>query len=479
MREPRRVGRVRLAVLAGTLALAGCMSLAPPVPAPAPEVVPAAWPLPPLTPAGADTGVRSGLPPAAADIGWREFFGRAELADVIALALDDNRDLRVAVLDIERARALYRIQRAEQLPGVNFAGAATWTGDRNGRQVDGWATTVDLANYEIDFFGRVRDLSRASLQQFFAQEEARRALQLALVAEVANAWLTLAADREQLALAEATLRNRSEALALTERRRDLGATSGLEVAQQRTNVETARTDVARFAGQVARDRNALRLLVGADVPEAWLPARFDAAAMGLAPLPAGLPSEVLLRRPDVLAAEHRLLAANANIGAARAAFFPSIKLTASVGTASDALFGLLAGASPFWTLGPRISVPIFDAGRLQGNLDAARADEAIALAQYERAIQSGFREVSDALALSATLAAQREAQQALVEAATRADELSVARYKAGRDSYLVQLDAQRTRYAAEQSLIATRLAEQANRVTLYKVLGGGWRERGE
>jgi multidrug efflux system outer membrane protein len=465
----------RLAALVAALALAGCASLAPPVPEPAPQVVPLEWPLPPLTPSRAVPS-QDATAVATADVGWREFFAAPQLADVIALALANNRDLRIAALNIERARASYRIQRADQVPNVNFGGAATWTGDRNGKQIDGWTAAVDLANYEIDFFGRVRDLSRAALQQYLAEEETRRAAQLSLVAEVANAWTTLAADRELLALAELTLRNRTDALALTERRKELGAISGLELAQQRTTVETARTDVARYAGQVARDLNALRLLVGADVPPDLLPATFAAVEIGVAPPPAGLPSEVLLRRPDMLAAEHRLLAANANIGAARAAFFPSIKLTAGIGTASDALFGLLSGASPFWTFGPRITLPIFDGGRLQGNLDAARADQAIALASYERAIQAGFREVADGLALSGTLAAQREAQEALVAAAVNADELSEARYKAGRDSYLVQLDAQRTRYAAEQSLIQTRLAEQANRITLYKVLGGGWKE---
>ncbi len=198
---------------------------------------------------------------------------------------------------------------------------------------------------------------------------------------------------------------------------------------------------------------------------------------GIAALPAGLPSEVLLRRPDMLAAEHQLRAANANIGAARAAFFPSIRLTASAGIASNALSALFSGGSGFWSLMPQLNLPIFDPGRLQGNLDVARADQAIALAQYERAVQAGFREVADALALTRTLAAQREAQVALLDAATRANELSLARYEQGRDSYLVQLDAQRTLYAAQQALISTRLAEQANRVTLYKVLGGGWYEQ--
>jgi multidrug efflux system outer membrane protein len=277
-------------------------------------------------------------------------------------------------------------------------------------------------------------------------------------------------------VAQATLDSQEASFRLVERRHELGAVSGLDLAQARTTVETARADVARFAGQVARDINALRLLVGAPVERELLPAAFDASVTGIAPLPAGVPSEVLLRRPDMLAAEHRLRAANANIGAARAAFFPSIRLTAAAGFASDALSVLFVEGGRFWSFLPQLRLPIFDAGRLQANLDVARADQDIALAEYERTVQVGFREVADALALTRTLAAQREAQQALLDAAQRAYELSLARYQAGRDSFLVQLDAQRTMYAAQQALISTRLAEQTNRVTLYKVLGGGWNE---
>jgi multidrug efflux system outer membrane protein len=336
---------------------------------------------------------------------------------------------------------------------------------------------VGITNFELDLFGRVRNLSQSALQRYFAEEEARRGAQLSLIAEVANAYLTLAADRELQSVSEATLKNQQSAYDLTVKRRELGAVSGLEVSQARTQVEQARADAARYAGQVAQDINALNLLVGEPVDPALLPQRLTDEVSGISALPSGLPSEVLLRRPDVLQAEHTLRAANANIGAARAAFFPSISLTGLFGSASTELSGLFDANTRAWSVNPVINLPIFQGGKLRAGLDSAKADQQIALAQYEKAIQAGFRDVADALALTRTLAEQRQAQEALVEAAARADQLSTARYKAGRDSYLNQLDAQRTLYGAQQGLVTTRLSEQVNRVALYKVLGGGWNER--
>jgi multidrug efflux system outer membrane protein len=295
---------------------------------------------------------------------------------------------------------------------------------------------------------------------------------------VASAYLTLAADYEQLRVVQATLRTREESHELTAKRFEFGAVSALDVSQARTQVEAARADTARYAGQVAQDTNALNLLVGAPVEAALLPSGLDDSVTGLDPLPAGLPSEVLLRRPDVQGAERLLRAANANIGAARAAFFPSISLTGAIGSASNDLSGLFDSGTSYWTFVPQVNLPIFEGGRLRANLGVATADRDIALAQYEKAVQSGFREVADALALTTTLADQRKAREATVEAATEADRLSRARYEAGRDSYLVLLESQRTLYASQLALIATRLAEQSNRVTLYKVLGGGWKEQG-
>lgn len=477
---------VAAAPAAALAVLAGCASLAPPLPKAEPQI-PAQWPAPPAPTAGASAPAPSaaGAPatPAAAetpaaDIGWRDFFVDPALKELIGLALAHNRDLRISVLDVERARALYRVQRADRFPTLGATASESHSGGGSSRPAspDLYTVSVGITSFELDLFGRVHDLSRSALQQYFAQDATRRAAQISLVAEVADAWLTLAADQESLRIARETLTTRSEAYRLVGDQHTFGAASGLDVAQAQTLMESARADVARFSGAVESDRNALRLLVGAPIEERLFPTRLDATATGSAPIPAGLPSTVLLRRPDVEAAEHQLRAANASVGAARAAFFPSIKLTAGAGTMSTELSGLFSGGSQFWSFAPQVDLSILDPGRLEGNLQAARAEQAIALAQYEKAVQSGFREVSDALALTQTLAAQRDAQQAFVAAATRSEHLSLARYRAGRDSYLVELDAQRTLYAAQQSLVASELAVATNRVTLYKVLGGGWVE---
>ena len=460
----------RLAVAMATALLAGgCGVLEPQLPDAAPAI-PAEWPIP-ETAAAPDPQAGS----VTADIGWREFFADPKLEEVIARALANNRDLRVAMLNVEKARAQYRVQRADRVPSVG-ANATMVRSGGDAPVTEIYTADLAITEFELDLFGRVRNLSDAALQRYFAQEENRRSAQLALVAEVANAYLTLAADQEQLRVVQTTLKTREELHALTEKRYELGAVSALDLSQARTQLEAARADVARFAGQIAQDENALDLLVGAQLPPELLPATFDAPVTGLSALPAGLPSEVLLRRPDVLSAEHVLRAANANIGAARAAFFPSITLTGAVGSASSELSALFDSGTSTWGFIPQVNVPIFQGGRLRAGLAAATADRDIALAQYERAIQAGFREVADALALTAALAEQRTAREATVEAATEADRLSRARYDAGRDSYLVLLEAQRTLYLAQQALVVTRLAEQTNRVTLYKVLGGGWME---
>lgn len=469
--------------LATSLFVSGCAMLEPRVPEVAPAI-PAEWPLPPTTSADdgndarnpAVTGTKQDEPALpVADVGWRDFFIDPALEQLIALSLENNRDLRVAVLNVERARSQYRVQRADRVPSLGVSAELQRTGG-DAPITDLYTAGLGIAQFELDLFGRVRSLSHSALQRYFATEESRRSAQLALVSEVAGTYLALSADRELLRVAEATLESHQASYDLTEKRFELGALSALEVSQARTVVETARSDVARFAGQVAQDTNALNLLVGATVDPALLPTSFKPQVSGLGGLPAGLPSNVLLRRPDVMAAEHQLLAANANIGAARAAFFPSISLTGSIGSASDELSGLFESGNGIWSFIPQINLPIFQGGRLRANLGMAKADRDIALAEYEKAIQSGFREVADALALSKTLAEQRVAQEALLEAATRAHDLSQARYDAGRDSYLILLDAQRTLYAAQQSVVATLLSEQANRVTLYKVLGGGWVE---
>jgi multidrug efflux system outer membrane protein len=453
----------------------GCTHLEPPL-KPADPSVPSSWAAPP-TPV--ERAWESGLPAeAAARIGWHDVFQDPKLQTLISQALANNRDLRLAVLAIDKARAQYRLQRAEQLPWVGGNATLQRVGGDTPAQSN-YSVGVGVTGFELDLFGQVRNSTDAALQQYFAQEATRRSAQMVLIAEVATVYLTLGVDREFANLSRATLRNYQEALALMEKRFSLGAISGLELEQSRTQVAAAHADVARYEGQMAQDSNALNLVVGGTVGPEWLPSGLGGAVSVLRAPAAGLPSEVLLRRPDVQAAEYRLRAANANIGVARAAFFPSIKLTGNLGSASNDLSKLLGSGTLLWNFIPQVTVPIFQAGRLQANLDSAVTDRDMALAQYEKAIQAGFREVADALALTGTLAQRRQALAALVEAATRAEQLSRLRYQAGRDSYLGLLDAQRTLYSAQQQLLAIRLAEQANRVTLYKVLGGGWQEQSQ
>ena len=455
--------------LAVSLVLSGCSTLEPRSTEVAPAI-PSQWPA--TATAGAQTATAD-----VADIGWRDFFVDPRLQAVITQSLDNNRDLRVAVLNVERARAQYRIQRADRVPAIGVQGQMTRSGG-DAPVTEQFSANLGVVEFELDLFGRVRNLSQAALQQYFAEAANRRSAQLSLVAEVANAWLTLGADSEQLRIAQATLATYEDSLRLTEARRQLGGASALELSQTRTLVETARTDVARFAGQVAQDRNALVLLAGGPIDASLLPQAEVTEVASVRPLPAGMPGDVLLQRPDVMAAEHVLLSANANIGAARAAFFPSISLTGSIGSASSELSGLFDSGTRVWSFIPKLTLPIFQGGKLRANLGMATADRDIALAQYEKAIQVGFREAADALALNESLDAQLSSQQALVAAAEQAQRLSQARYDAGLDSFLTLLDARRTAYTARQSLVSTQLAQQSNQVALYKVLGGGWHERG-
>lgn len=422
--------------------------------------------------------------PSTADIGWRDFFSDRRLQQLVQLALENNRDLRVAALNIEQSRALYRIQDAATLPSLNANGGGTASrlpADLSATGQAGisrqYSATVGFAAYELDLFGRVRSLNAEALEQFLSTQEARRSAQISLVAEVAGNYLTLAADQERLTLAQRTLQSQSDSYALTQRKAALGMASDLALQQAQTGVESARVDVARYTSQVAQDRNALAMVVGANVPEACLPKGMDDlnGALGArSELPAGIPSSVLLRRPDVMQAEHQLQAASASIGAARAAFYPRISLTANAGTASRELSGLFTGGSGSWTFAPQISLPIFDGGINRANLNLALIGRDIRLAQYEKAIQSAFRDVADGLAVRDNVKAQLAAQTALVRASAAAYRLSEARFARGVDSYLQLLDAQRSLYAAQQGLIGIQLTRAGNLVTLYKVLGGGW-----
>lgn len=458
--------------LAATLA-GGCMTLIPDYLRPA-APVPAAFPQ-------AAASAEAAAPQADA-IAWRDYFADARLRELIDLALKNNRDLRVAALNIEKARAQYGIQRADLFPSIAASGSQTAQRLPAELSRDGesstttrqYSATVGFSAYELDFFGRIRSLNAQALEQYLGTEEARRSAQISLVAEVANAWLLLAADRERMALARNTYETRQKSYELTRRSVEAGVGSALDLRQAQTLQETARADAARYSALVAQDQNALALVVGAPVPVELMPDTLGDTVSSVADLPAGVPSEVLTRRPDILQAERQLRAANASIGAARAAFFPRITLTASAGTASGSLDGLFEAGSGTWSFIPQISLPIFEAGRLTASLEAAKVQREITVAQYEKAIQGAFREVADALAERATLTEQLDARRKLVEATAEGFKLSDARYKAGIDSYLGLLDAQRTLYGAELELIGVRLSEAANRVALYKALGGGW-----
>lgn len=416
----------------------------------------------------------------AADLDWRQVLVDPRLQGVVDLALKQNRDLRVAVLNIEKARATYGVQRANLFPAINGAlgetrsrtpAAVSQTGQAI--QTETYSATIGFTAYELDLFGRVRSLNQQALQSFFATEETARATRISLIAETANAWLTLAADQDRLALAKNTLATREESLALTRRQVDGGVGSLLDLRNAETLAENARSDVATYTAQVAQDRNALVLLAGGDVPADLLPSGGVGAAKILADLPAGLPSDILARRPDVLSAEHSLQGANANIGAARAAFFPRISLTGSTGATSGDLGDLFKNGTGSWSFTPQISLPIFAGGANVAGLDSAKASRDIAVATYEKTVQTAFREVSDALSVRQTVSDRLAAQERLVSAATDSERLSRQRRDAGVDSALTLLDAQRTLYSAQQGLITARLDRATNLVTLYKTLGGG------
>lgn len=421
----------------------------------------------------------------AADIEWQSFFSDTRLKQLIAVALNNNRDLRVAVLNIEQARAQFQIRRADQYPTVNLA--ATGSRQSGARAANGASTiastyTAGLAvtAYELDFFGRVASLKEQALAQYLATEEGRKTAQISLVASVANTYLSLLADDELLAITQQTLGTREESYRLSKLRFDNGVTSELDLRQAESLTEAARVSLAQLVRQRALDENALTLMIGQPItPDlaVMLPAGKGLADMPMmADLPVGLPSDVLVRRPDIRQAEQLLLTANANIGAARAAFFPRISLTTSAGSASSSLSGLLKSGSWGWTLAPQMLLPIFDAGRNQAGLGSANAGRDIAVAQYEKSIQTAFREVADALAGQATLGEQLRAQQAQATAEAVRFKLADLRYKNGIASSLDALDAQRSLFSVQQALVQTRLAQLQSQVTLYKALGGGWKD---
>ncbi|OUM07817.1 multidrug transporter [Pseudomonas syringae] len=413
--------------------------------------------------------------------GWRSFFRDSVLARVIEQSLSNNRDLRVAVLNIQAYQAQYRIQRSDLFPAVSVSGS----GSRQSLPTDvsllderaissTYSVSLGISAYELDLFGRNRSLAQEDLETYLSSEQARRSTHLSLVANVATAYLTWRADQEQLKLTLDTLKAYEQSLKLTSLQNSSGTASALAVSQARTSVESARANAAHFERLVAQDLNALTLLVGADVSEN-LPATALSEEL-LGGVPAGLPSELLQRRPDILEAEHLLKAANANIGAARAAFFPSISLTASAGTSSTELSGLFKAGSGGWLFEPQINIPIFNAGNLRASLDYSKIQKDIRIAQYEKSIQTAFKEVADGLAARQTYRQQLIAQRDSLKANEDYYRLAEARYRNGLDSSLTLLDAQRSLFTAQSSLIADRLAQLTAEVNLYKALGGGWTE---
>jgi multidrug efflux system outer membrane protein len=466
----------RLLSLAALSLLAGC-DLAPPYHRPAP-------PAPASLPTGGTYPAIASATKQAPDIAWQDFFVDPALRQVIATGLANNRDLRVALANVEQARALYRVQRADQLPTISANASATYSRASSAQTLPGadrrsdiYSVNAGLSAFEIDLFGRVRNLTRAALEQYLATDEGARATRITLIAEIASAYLTMAADQDQLQISRGTLESYRQSLELTQAQFRTGVASELEVRQAQTGYEQARYDIAALQTQIARDQNALNLLVGTTVTADLLPTALGEHPFTLAELPAGVGSDVLLQRPDVLQAEHELKAQYANIGAARAAFFPQISLTAAAGTLSPALSGLFGNGNGTWSVAPAATLPIFDFGRNAANLRYAKASRDAALATYEKSIQTAFREVADALAERGTIGEQLAARGNRVTAASQAYRLSDARYRAGVDPFLTTLDAQRTLYGAQQNLVQTRLDAASNLVELYRALGGGLRSR--
>ncbi|PJI99477.1 multidrug efflux system outer membrane protein [Acidovorax sp. 69] len=458
--------------LAAAALLAGC-SLIPTYERPA-APVPATYTTP-LTSTAIAQGTTGTAP-------WQDYFADPRLRQLIETALANNRDLRIAVLNIEQARATYQVRRADTYPSVGLgANASRAPATGTGNLTNSFSVGLAVSAWEIDFFGRIASLKEQALAQYLATEEGRNAAQVSLVAAVANGWLTLLADEELLDLSRQTLASRDESVRLTKMRLDAGVASELDFRQAESLTQAARATLAQQKRQRALDENALGLLLGQALPDdirAGLTGSKLVDASVMAPLPAGLPSDLLTLRPDIRQAEQQLIAANANIGAARAAFFPRISLTAQAGTASGDLSGLFKSGSWGFSIAPSLLLPLFDAGRNQANLEISEASRGIAVAQYEKAIQTAFREVSDALAGQATLGEQAQAQQDQATAEAARLRLADLRYSNGVASYLDLLDAQRSLFTTQQAVVQVRLAQLQNQVALYKALGGGATQAG-
>jgi outer membrane protein, multidrug efflux system len=464
--------------LAGALAaltLAACShgTLEPPYQRPA-SPVPAAFPT---------EAPYAQQAPGVAPASWQAVFTGPKLQRLITLSLAQNRDLRIAVAQAQAARAQFHSQRAALFPTINGTGSALYSREYLGLppqfgppdfNVTEYQLGLGTTSYQLDLFGRIRSQTRAALEQYLASEAGRRNAEITVAAEVASDWLTMASDESLLAVSRQTLASSEQTLELTRRRLAGGVGTALDEANALTVVQQARVDIGRYETQVAEDLDALQLAVGAPVPVELRPTNLDDPAANLPVVPGALSSTVLLRRPDVVQAEAQLKSANASIGAARAAFFPSISLTAQGGTASASLGSLFAPATMIWEFTPTITLPIFTGGLNKANLAYANAEDRLAVAQYEKAIQTAFREVADALAVQGRIDERITAQQGLVAAAEQSLRLSTALYERGQDTYLDVLTAQRTLYSAQQALVSLQLLAKTNIVTLYQVLGGGF-----
>jgi len=464
------------------LALAAC-SLEPAYQRPD-SPVPQAYPTGPAydgyKAAAAQSPTQSQTQAPAASLGWQDFFTDPRLRRLIELALENNRDLRIATLSIDQARAQYRIQRAAQFPAINATGGLSSTrvssdlrAPGQDQVINAWAAGVGFSSFELDVFGRVRSLKHEALEQYLAITEVRRSTQISLIAEVASAYLTWQADQELLKLSQDTLKLQQDAAQMISRSKIAGGMAEIDMHRGQTQVQTAQVDVEKFTRQVAQDENALALLIGGPVPADLPPAQPFRDGSYVAELPADLPSALMEQRPDIMAAEHQLKAANANIGAARAAFFPQISLTATVGVASSALATLFSSGMA-WVFAPQITLPIFNAGANQARLDAATVQKDINVAAYEKTIQRAFREVADGLAARGTYDRETAAQEALAKEVSETKRLAEIRFKNGVDDYFAVFDAQRQLYDAQKTMVTIELARLTSRAGLYKALGGGW-----
>jgi multidrug efflux system outer membrane protein len=462
-------------MIGSVLFLSGCMT--------SPKYSRPQAPVPTEWPSGAAyrNGTTTQTTNSVADLSWQEFFPDQKLQKLIETALNNNRDLRLAALNVEKARAIYGIQRADLFPALNIMGgggkqhsSADLTQPGMPRTTEQYDVNLGVVAWEIDLFGRIRSLKKQALQNYLATEEARRGAQIALISEVAQVYMTLAADRENLKLAQSTLTTQKDAYNLIRLQYEKGVATEIDLQRVQTQMDAAKVDIARYTQLVAQDMNALNLLAGSQVPNELLPSGLSDITPLKEILP-GISSEVLLKRPDIMAAEHKLKSAYAFIGAARAAFFPRISLTTTIGTASDELSGLFGSDTGAWSFMPRISMPIFDA-RTWAAYRVSKTTREIALAQYEKAIQTAFREVADTLAVSGTVDQQVTAQQSIVKSSQKIYDLSGKRYTQGIDGYLSVLDAQRSLYAAQRGLISLQLASIANQIRLYAVLGGGGKD---